>query len=193
MKDRVRGRLLRVGRDLFYRRGYYKTGVREITREARAALASFYDHFESKEGLALAYLLEEEREMRENLTKLMAAYPRPEQFFRAWIIAKKKDIRDGRFIGCPFAGFAYQSGELEDEHRESVSKIQRRWEGLLQDYIRAAAEAGYLNKDTDPRALARRIMLLYQGGVAGWRISNNRAYIEEMQAAIVEAIEKHSA
>ena len=184
----VHARVLSRARELFYRNGYYRTGVREIIKSARAATASFYDNFGSKEGLATRYLLAEEAAMRENLARLMQAHPDPESFFRVWLIAQKKDLRDQVFVGCPFAGFAYQSAAMEPEHRATLSTITRRWEDLLKAYIERAVQEKYLGPKTDARALARRVILLYQGGIAAWRMSENRDYIKSMQELILSEI-----
>ena len=191
-KPILRRRLLETGRDLFYKKGYYNTGVRDIARGARTALSSFYDHFESKEDLALQYLLAEEAEMQQNLRAIMHKYPNVRDCFRAWIVAKKKDIRSGRFVGCPFAGFVYQSARLQDEHRAEITRINRNWEHLLQQYVESAIESGQLRTDTSARDLSRRILMLYQGGVAGWRLTDNVQYIKLMECAILEEIDKHT-
>ncbi|MEQ9363588.1 MAG: TetR/AcrR family transcriptional regulator [Leptospirales bacterium] len=188
---KVYTRVLTRARELFYRNGYYRTGVREIIKSARAATASFYDNFGSKENLATDYLLAEETAMRENLSRLIEREPDPLKFLRLWLIAKKKDLRAGLFVGCPFAGFAYQSAEMEAEHRETLAAIMQRWESLLKDYIRAAIDRGFLRPETDPLHVTRRIILLYQGGVAAWRISGNRDYIKHMQNSIMEEIHSY--
>ena len=46
----------------------------------------------------------------------------------------------------------------------------------------------YLGPKTDARALARRVILLYQGGIAAWRMSENRDYIKSMQELILSEI-----
>ena len=192
-KVSVRERLLAVTGELFYYQGYYKTGVREIVKKSKAAMSSFYDHFGSKEGLALEYLLGQEEIQRRNLTRLMGLYPDVKNFFRAWLIAKKRDIRNGVFVGCPFAGFVYQSPELDTTHREKLKIINTSWEELLRDYMKTAIRGGYLKSNTDALYLSRRILLIYQGGVANWRLSENYAFIEQMEDAMMEEIEKYAA
>jgi len=49
-------RILEAAAHLFHRNGYNATGVNAIIDEARVAKASFYDHYETKEDLAVAYL-----------------------------------------------------------------------------------------------------------------------------------------
>ena len=188
---KVYSRVLDRAQHLFYHNGYYRTGVREIVQAARAATASFYQNFGSKEYLAVDYLLAEERAMRDNLSRLMEQEPDPGKFLRVWLVAKKKDLRDGLFVGCPFAGFAYQSAEIEKIHGETLADIMQRWESFLEDYLRNAVERDLLKPATDPRLVVRRIIMLYQGGVAAWRISRNEEYIKLMQAIIIEEIESY--
>ena len=54
--SKVRERILDVATDLFYRQGIQAVGVDAIIDAADVARMSFYRHFRSKEGLALAVL-----------------------------------------------------------------------------------------------------------------------------------------
>ena len=54
--SKVRERILDVATDLFYREGIQAVGVDTIIGIAEVARMSFYRHFRSKEGLALAVL-----------------------------------------------------------------------------------------------------------------------------------------
>src|SRR5690606_22921026 len=107
-------------------------------------------------------------------------------------LAKKKDLRAGRFVGCPFAGFVYQSASMDADHRKALTTINRGWEVLLGAALERAVERGHLVKTTDPVALARRVLMLYQGGVTAWRLTENRAYIDDMEAAILEELDRHA-
>jgi AcrR family transcriptional regulator len=61
-KPRVRERILRTARDLFYRRGIRAVGVDSITCEAGTNKMSFYRNFPSKDELVAEYLRAQERE-----------------------------------------------------------------------------------------------------------------------------------
>jgi len=52
----VKERILDVASDLFYFQGYNQTGINQIIEEAGVAKASMYQHFRSKEDIAVAYL-----------------------------------------------------------------------------------------------------------------------------------------
>jgi AcrR family transcriptional regulator len=55
-KQSVRERVIETASDLFYHNGYNQTGINQIIAEAGVAKASMYQHFRSKEDIAVAYL-----------------------------------------------------------------------------------------------------------------------------------------
>ncbi|PCJ82577.1 MAG: TetR family transcriptional regulator [Bacteroidetes bacterium] len=52
----VRERIIETASRLFYFNGYNQTGINQIIEEAGVAKASLYQHFRSKEDIAVAYL-----------------------------------------------------------------------------------------------------------------------------------------
>ena len=52
----VKERIIETASDLFYHNGYNQTGINQIIAEANVAKASMYQHFRSKEDIAVAYL-----------------------------------------------------------------------------------------------------------------------------------------
>ncbi|OUR94619.1 TetR family transcriptional regulator [Flavobacteriales bacterium 34_180_T64] len=53
----VKERIIETSSDLFYNQGYNQTGINQIIAEAGVAKASMYQHFRSKEDIAVAYLI----------------------------------------------------------------------------------------------------------------------------------------
>ena len=53
----VKERIIETASDLFYHNGYNQTGINQIIAEAGVAKASMYQHFRSKEDIAVAYLV----------------------------------------------------------------------------------------------------------------------------------------
>ena len=52
----VKDRIIEAASELFYFQGYNQTGINQIIAEAGVAKASMYQHFRSKEDIAVAYL-----------------------------------------------------------------------------------------------------------------------------------------
>ncbi|WP_456437710.1 TetR/AcrR family transcriptional regulator [Psychroserpens sp.] len=53
----VKERIVITASDLFYNQGFNQTGINQIIAEAGVAKASMYQHFRSKEDIAVAYLI----------------------------------------------------------------------------------------------------------------------------------------
>jgi len=53
----VKERIIETASKLFYFQGYNQTGINQIIEEAGVAKASMYQHFRSKEDIAVAYLI----------------------------------------------------------------------------------------------------------------------------------------
>lgn len=56
-KQSVRERIIETASRLFYFNGYNQTGINQIIAEAGVAKASLYQHFRSKEDIAVEYLV----------------------------------------------------------------------------------------------------------------------------------------
>ena len=56
-KLNVKERIIEAASRLFYFNGYNQTGINQIIAEANVAKASMYQHFRSKEDIAVAYLI----------------------------------------------------------------------------------------------------------------------------------------
>ena len=53
-----RQRIIQTATLLFRQQGFNSTGINQIIKESKVAKASFYDHFKSKDDLAIQYLNE---------------------------------------------------------------------------------------------------------------------------------------
>jgi len=53
----VKERIIETASNLFYNQGYNQTGINQIISESGVAKASMYQHFRSKEDIAVAYLI----------------------------------------------------------------------------------------------------------------------------------------
>jgi len=83
-KQGVKDRIIETASELFYYAGYNQTGINQIIAEAGVAKASMYQHFRSKEDIAVAYLKKRHTNWVSNLFDF---------------IANEKTVSD-KIIGC---------------------------------------------------------------------------------------------
>ncbi|WP_296385253.1 TetR/AcrR family transcriptional regulator [Winogradskyella sp.] len=71
-KQSVKERIVETASDLFYNNGYNQTGINQIIAEASVAKASMYQHFRSKEDIAVAYLKQRHINWMGSLTEFVS-------------------------------------------------------------------------------------------------------------------------
>ena len=152
-RDPVSERLLAVARDLFTRRGYDGTSVREITARAKANLGAITYHFGSKQALYHAAL----KSMTELLAERVAAGARttgtPLQRIEAMMRGLLEHVADNP--GAP----ACLLRELASERplAPPIAKVMKRNLGALAQTIAAGQQDGSIRAG-DPFLLAMSVV-----------------------------------
>lgn len=156
-KVRVRDRIIRTARDLFYRQGIRAVGVDTIANEAGTNKMSFYRSFVSKDELVAEYLRDQEREGWEWWDEVIAPFAgdgraQIEALFGA--LVSKACACESR--GCALANAAVEIPETDHPARAVVenykAEMRRRFRVLATD-----ANA------SDAHALGDALMLLWEG------------------------------
>lgn len=90
--DETRARILDAAMDLFRRRGFEETTMREIATEAGVATGAAYYYFDSKDAIVLAFYDQAQKEMQPLLEEALAG---------------SKDLKErlGRLMGVKFRYF----------------------------------------------------------------------------------------
>ncbi|PKA15792.1 TetR/AcrR family transcriptional regulator [Leptospira haakeii] len=189
----VRERILDTATDLFYKQGFSNTGMRQIIQESGSVAASLYDHFPSKKELGIAYLARQEERTLSDLGSLMERYPEVQEFLRAWVILKERQIRHHEFFGDPFAGFANQVMDADPEYTEFLKGIAEKWTKMIRDYLSRAVASGQFSRTMDIQYVSRRVLMAYHGSITLWRMTKDLRYIREMEDSLREIFEDYTA
>src|ERR1700751_2954326 len=99
--EETRSRILAAALDLFRRRGFDQTTMREIANEAGVALGSAYYYFASKESLVIAFYAEASKDMSQRIEARLAVAKGLESRLRAILDAKFEYFAPNRlFLGA---------------------------------------------------------------------------------------------
>lgn len=153
----VRERILDVANDLFYRNGIRSVGVDAIIRAADVARMSFYRHFQSKEGLALAVLKRRDERVSawfQQQVERLAPDPamRPLAVFDALALR----FATPEYRGCAFINTIAETANPGHVWHQAAAEHKRGFENYLAALLR---EAGLDD------AFAPDLMLLFDGAV----------------------------
>lgn len=71
-KPTIRNRVMRIARERFLKEGFYKVSMDSLVKDLRTSKSSVYNHFESKEVLVKAILMELNTEINQKLAAVLA-------------------------------------------------------------------------------------------------------------------------
>jgi len=169
----LRDVIFEAGQAEFHERGYTATGIAGITARAAAPKGSFYNHFSSKEELAVealgAYAASQRLDMLEDPGRSPADRLRAHFEFMADAIGGAPVIN-----GCMIANFAAESSDETPLIRGQVAGIYSQWSGLIARNLQQAADmAGTGGVDAD--GLAWALLDGYEGAALRARATGSAA------------------
>jgi AcrR family transcriptional regulator len=154
----VEQRILDSACHLFYEEGLHAVGIDRVLSEAKAAKASLYDHYASKDELVAAYLAQRAGEWQARVDERVK--PGDGRAGLLTLFGMLEEWANSpEFRGCPFLNAA---SELPDPAHpaRAVTRRQREWlHGLIQRLVTAAGAR-------DAERVGRAIVVLYDGAVA---------------------------
>ena len=180
-KPNVRGKIVRAGLDQFHRVGFNGSSVEDITDLAEVPKGSFYNHFKSKEDLALEVI---DRYIEQGPHAMLgdSGIP-PLKRLKSYFSALGQEFVDsGHTKGCLLGNF---SSELAD-HR---GPIRRRLESAFDDWvkriagvIKEAQKVGEADSRLKPEQLAGALLSAWEGALLRARATGDAAPLKEFMA-----------
>ncbi|KJK52070.1 hypothetical protein UK23_04910 [Lentzea aerocolonigenes] len=168
----VREQIVDAAYEQFHRHGYNAAGVKLITDSAGVPKGSFYNHFESKEALALVVMdrYGESRHLETLADKKVLALTRLREHFE--FLAK--DIVDfGYERGCVYGNFSTEAADHIPAIREGVRTGFDHWADAITAAIREAQEDGSITSSQDPGTLGRFLVNAWEGAIVGERAAKD--------------------
>ncbi|TKA04776.1 TetR/AcrR family transcriptional regulator [Actinacidiphila oryziradicis] len=158
----MREEIVEAAVEQFHTYGFNAAGVKDITNSAGVPKGSFYNHFESKEALAVVALERYGESIR--LGELTEASTDPLLRLRQHFeFLREENISRGFARGCLVGGFGAEMADHSDMIREAVRLSLEGWAQALAAPIAQAQESGQVAAATDAKTLARFILNAWEG------------------------------
>lgn len=179
----ARERLLAAAESLFYEEGFNTVGIDRVIERAGVAKASLYDCFGSKEELVRSYLAARQEARRARITEGLKRFDTPRARLLGVFDLLGELIAQSGFKGCAFvkAGSDARPGSSV----RGVCDDSRQWMRTL--FAGLAEEAGA----PDPQAMARQLVMLYDGASIAAQMDNDTdaaAEARAMASAMLDAV-----
>ncbi|WP_026346671.1 TetR/AcrR family transcriptional regulator [Variovorax atrisoli] len=185
----VREQLVAASLGVFQAHGFNGSSVQDLTDAAGVPKGSFYNHFKSKEDLALealklylecsgAEILRDER---------LEPLDRLKRHFRAnWKTAKDRGYTAGCFLGT----MASEIADTHEKSRAAFLNVFQVWSVLIERAIKEAQERGEVAKDRDPALLSRFVLNAWQGTLVRMKVVKGEGPLKDFISMVFDVLLK---
>lgn len=187
-RDNTKNQILDSAIELFWQRSYHASNMNALARAAGVNKATIYQHFASKEELAVAAIARaaehtEAHVYRASFDGEADPAERLRRIFQnAWDIHAAICARDGHCRGCPFLNIGVELATTSEAVRHAVNAALARFTGYFRRI--AAAAPGALGPDET----ARELMAVMNASLIASKLENDPAPILTGQARALRLI-----
>jgi len=188
--SKTRQRIVELAAPVFNRQGYVGASMRDLISATGLEKGGIYNHFGSKEQLALeAYDFAMSR-----VTNALArsqdgatdAVDRLTRMIRAFAKFARKPAIAG---GCPIMNTAIEADDGNPELRDRAEQSMTLWHRLIGRIVKDGTAVGTLASGTDPYALASLITASLEGALMLSRLYGDPAYTDRVVDHLVAHVQ----
>jgi AcrR family transcriptional regulator len=163
--ERTRQRIVERAAAVFNTRGVAGASMADISFATGLEKGGVYNHFETKDHLALAAFDYAAGLVRSRLEAAMAKAPGPLERLYA-MLEVYRNIGDVPFVagGCPLLNTAIEADDTHPALRDRVRRAMSWWQRSIAGAVEEAIAAGEL-VEVEPAALASTMIALLEGAI----------------------------
>jgi TetR/AcrR family transcriptional regulator, transcriptional repressor for nem operon len=179
--ERTRQRIVELAAPVFNRRGYAGASLRDLTGATGLEKGGIYNHFGSKEQLALEAYDYAIGRTTELLARSQDGLTDPVERLTAMIEAFAVTVRRPAIEGgCPIMNTAIDADDTNPELLERARASMTLWHRLVGRIVKDGKEAGVLAADVDPYALASTITASLEGALMLARLYDDPSHMDRV-------------
>ncbi len=189
-RERTQRKILEAAADAFWQQSYQAVNVNRICDLARVNKATLYQHFGSKEALAVATIaLHFERQESEIFEAALAAAPNPIDrltgiYQRVYQQHLSRYDRGESCVGCPFVNISNEMAADSLLIREAVSEVFDKIRTIYRLLARDAKVIGYANREQDGDVVSSALLTVMNGAMVSAKTENRpEAILESLEIA----------
>ncbi|HCF7758997.1 TetR family transcriptional regulator C-terminal domain-containing protein [Pseudomonas aeruginosa] len=183
-RHNVREQLIDAGLQTLQLSGFNGCAVQDITQAAGVPKGSFYNHFESKEALALLVLERFWESGAERRALLSDVSVDPVERLRKHFKALSDAVILQEFRkGCLIGNFSSEMAKNE-EIRGRLASIYRMWSRTLATCIDDAKAVGKVRPDLSSDAIADFLVSAWEGTVLRAKVEQTRTALDQFEQVV---------
>src|SRR5438552_6856918 len=163
--EETRENILARAARLFNEKGYYGVSLADLMKATGLQKGGLYNHFESKEKLALEAFDYSVKRVSDRFTEARAGKRHAAARLHALIEAMRNYTLDPPVPGgCPILNTSIENDDGNPALRTRARKAMEDWRGLIRRIVTQGIARGELRK-TDPDAFATFFIATLEGGI----------------------------
>ena len=177
--ERTRRRIVERAAPVFNTRGYFGSSMGDLVRETGLEKGGIYNHFGSKEELALAAFDYSTGVMRERFDAALEGRTGAMEKLLAVVgvlggIVEEPPVRGG----CPVLNTAVEADDAHPALKERARGVATDWLRLVGSIVKEGVRLGELEDGVDPREVASVVVATLEGAVMLSRLHEDPAHME---------------
>ena len=188
-RPNVREQLIEAGLETLHAHGFNGSGVQDITDAAGVPKGSFYNHFESKEDLALQALERywQNGAARRALLSDASADPveRLRRYFRG---LSDLAVRQQFQTGCMIGNFSTELAARSNDVRGRLAEIYAAWSRAIESCVREAEKAGRVQPRLPAATIAAFLLNAWEGAVLRSKVEQDKSPFDQFERVVFASI-----
>jgi TetR/AcrR family transcriptional regulator, transcriptional repressor for nem operon len=186
----TRQRIVELAAPVFNRQGYVGASMRDLIDATGLEKGGIYNHFGSKEQLALeAYdhaMARVTGALARSQDGATDAVDRLRRMITSFAVAARRPVIEG---GCPIMNTAIEADDGHPDLRDRALESMTLWHRLVGRIVKDGKADGTLRTDIDPFALATIITGGLEGGLMLSRLYNDPTRMDHVVTHLVDYVE----
>jgi AcrR family transcriptional regulator len=186
----TRQRIIELAAPVFNERGFVGASMRDLVDATGLEKGGIYNHFGSKEQLALEAYDHAMQLVTDGLARSQKpeddALERLQAMARSFAKAARNPVIDG---GCPIMNTAIEADDTHPELRDRARASMTLWHRLIGRIVKDGVAAGTIAPDTDPYALASVLTSALEGALMLARLYDDPGHMDRTIAHLTSYIE----
>lgn len=186
--ERTRRIILERSAPVFNTKGYFGASMSDLVRASGLEKGGIYNHFESKEQLALESFDYAAGIMRGRFDAALAGKEKALERLFAVVDVLGALVEDPPVAGgCPVLNTAVESDDAHPALKARASEAMSGWLRLVGRIVKEGVNDGELSPDTDPRSTASVVVATLEGALMLSRLHDDPAHMRRA----VEHLKQH--
>lgn len=187
-RPNVREQLIEAGLQTLHLHGYNGCGVQDITDAAGVPKGSFYNHFESKEALALQALERFWQNGSSRRALLSDTSLDPVERLRGHFRALSEAVIHHNFLrGCLIGNFSSELSQSR-EIRDRLAAMYAAWTRSIESCVREAEQAGRVQQHLPAADIASFLVNAWEGAVLRSKVEQDKSPFDQFERIVFASI-----